>query len=132
VIEGTWRYEIPSGIRYVPNPVRGQEASLSEVGHLLVPREVDDYYQAIMEDRPQLDVSDTQWFWDLIAGVLDETEMAVVEMTVVQGLTLREAGELLAQERGRSKPYRRSWMSEVRIRAMEKLRKAMVDDGSDD
>lgn len=117
------RREYPMGVGFNPTPTK-RDPSLTEKGHMFVPRELDDEIAALMEDRPVLQFDENPQIWDFVKTVLDETEMAVIEMTVIQGLTLRETGELLAHERGRDKPYGKAWMQTVRDRAMDKLRKA--------
>jgi hypothetical protein len=121
------RKEYAVGVRFHPTPTK-QNPSLVETGHMFVPDEVDDYYQAMMEDRPLLEFDANPEIWERVSEILDETEMAVIEMTVISGLTLRETGELLARERGRPKPYGKAWMQTVRDRAMDKLRKAFLEE----
>jgi hypothetical protein len=124
------RKEIPMGTGYSRTG-----ASLREIG-LMWEQPISDPIQAIMEAAPHADIEEQMppygGMFEIAEQILDEEELAVLQMLYGGGLTQQETGDMLARANGRSKGYSKTWVRVLRDGALKKLRQHILEGGTYD
>lgn len=126
------RREVPAGTGYVPKedgsgPSRGSLVENRPLwGQFKVP---DTEYEALMEcaplQEPPVPLEELRLAALAMGDALEcltPIQRSVLELVVVGGMSLREAGRWLAREFGREKPYSAMGVSKIRDAALVRLR----------